>query len=71
MPSGLKYSSVKETKMQGVQPGTAQEIPELAKYVILVLAIIAVVLTAGWGKIMDMLRSKSARKSEPAPKEEK
>ena len=57
--------------MQGVQPGTAQNIPEVMKWIILAVAIIAVILTAGWGKIMDMLRSKSARKSESAPKEEK
>jgi len=54
--------------MQGVQPGTAQDIPELAKYVILVLAIIAVVLTAGWGKIMDSIKSR--KKAAPPTKEE-
>ena len=55
--------------MQGVQPGTAQEIPVLAKYVILVLAIIAVILTAGWGRIMDWMRSR--KKAAPAAKQEK
>ena len=44
-----------------VQPGTAQEIPELMKWVILVLAIIAVTLTAAWGKIADMVKSKKSK----------
>ena len=55
--------------MQGVQPGTAQEIPEMLKWIILVLAIIAVVLTSAWGKLADMMRGR--KKAVPAPKEEK
>lgn len=69
MPSGLKYSSAKETKMQGVQPGTAQNIPEVIKWIILALAIIAVVLTSGWGKISDWMRSR--KKAAPAAKQAK
>ena len=46
--------------MQGVQPQTGQEIPELAKYVI---------LTAGGGKIIDWMRSR--KKAAPAAKQEK
>jgi len=61
MQSGLKYSSAKETKMQGVPPGTAQEIPELA--------VIAVILTAGWDKIIDWMRSR--KKAAPAAQQEK
>lgn len=55
--------------MQGVQPGTAQEIPELMKWIILVLAIIAVILTSAWGKITESLRGR--KKMAPTPKEEK
>jgi len=47
--------------MQGVPPGTAQEIPELA--------VIAVILTAGWDKIIDWMRSR--KKAAPAAQQEK
>lgn len=41
-----------------VQPGTAQEIPMFAKIIILVLSIIAVILTAAWGKLSEMVKGK-------------
>ena len=44
--------------MQAVEPGTAQNIPTYAKIIILVLSVIAVVLTAAWGKIADMMKSR-------------
>ena len=44
--------------MQGVQPGTAQNIPIFAKIIILVLSVIAVVLTAAWGKIAEMMKGR-------------
>ncbi len=44
--------------MLAVQPGTAQNIPVYAKIIILVLSIIAVILTAAWGKIMDMMKGR-------------
>jgi len=45
-----------------IQPGTAQEIPMFAKIIILVLSIIAVVLTAAWGKLSDIVKSKKNNK---------
>jgi len=56
--------------MQAVEPGTAQNIPDFAKIIILVLSIIAVVLTSGWGKIMDMIKSrkKAALPTKEEPK---
>ena len=50
--------------MLAVEPGTAQNIPGYAKIIILVLSIIAVVLTAAWGKIMDMIKSRVKKKPE-------
>ena len=44
--------------MQAVEPGTAQNIPMFAKIIILVLSIIAVVLTAAWGKLSDIVKEK-------------
>ena len=56
--------------MQAVEPGTAQNIPGFAKIIILVLSIIAVILTSGWGKIMDMIKSrkKAALPTKEEPK---
>jgi len=56
--------------MQAVEPGTAQNIPDFAKIIILVLSVIAVVLTSGWGKIMDMIKSrkKAALPTKEEPK---
>lgn len=50
--------------MLAVEPGTAQNIPVYAKIIILVLSIIAVTLTAAWGKIMDMIKSRVKKKPE-------
>lgn len=50
--------------MQAVEPGTAQNIPAFAKIIILVLSIIAVTLTASWGKIMDSIKSRKKNKPE-------
>ena len=54
--------------MLAVEPGTAQNIPVYAKIIILVLSIIAVVLTATWGKIMDMIKMKVKGKNKPETK---
>jgi hypothetical protein len=48
--------------MQAVEPGTAQNIPVYAKIIILVLSLCAVVLTAAWGKLSDIVKSKKNNK---------
>jgi hypothetical protein len=48
--------------------GTAQEIPIYAKIIILIICLIAVVLTAAWGKVMELLKGANKKKS-PAVKE--
>jgi len=52
-----------------VEPGTAQEIPMFAKYIILVLCIVAVTLTAAWGKMAELMKSGSKKKTETVTKE--
>ena len=51
--------------MLAVEPGTAQNIPAFAKIIILVLSIIAVVLTAAWGKITERLKARGKKNPEP------
>ncbi len=43
--------------------GTAQEIPMFAKIIILVICLIAVVLTAAWGKVVEMTKGASKKKA--------
>jgi len=50
--------------MLAVEPGTAQNIPDFVKIIILVLSVIAVALTAAWGKIMDSIKSRKKNKPE-------
>jgi len=45
-----------------VAPGTAQEIPAVAKYIILAVAIIAVILVSAWGKIFGWIGQLFRRK---------
>jgi hypothetical protein len=54
-----------------VEPGAAQEIPMFAKFVILALCIVAVTLTAAWGKVMELMKGGSKKKAEPVTKESK
>ena len=54
-----------------VAPGTAQEIPMFAKIIILVICVIAVVLTAAWGKVIDILKGGGKKKSATVTKETK
>jgi len=43
--------------------GTAQEIPMFAKIIILVICLIAVVLTAAWGKVVEMTKGAGKKKA--------
>jgi len=45
--------------------GTAQEIPLFAKIIILIICMAAVVLTAAWGKVMEMIKGAGKRKAVP------
>ena len=45
-----------------VAPGTAQNIPETAKWIILGLAIVAVLVTCAWGKIFGWIGQLFRRK---------
>ena len=56
--------------MLQAQPGTAQEIPLFAKMIILVISLIAVILTAAWGKVIESIKGIGKKKA-PAAKEEK
>jgi len=56
--------------MLQAQPGTAQEIPFYAKMIILFISLVAVILTAAWGKIIEMIKGIGKKKA-PVAKEEK
>jgi len=56
--------------MLQAEPGTAQNIPVFAKIIILVISLVAVVLTAAWGKIIEMIKGIGKKKA-PVAKEEK
>ena len=45
-----------------IEPGTAQNIPEYAKIIIVIMSIIVIILTSCWGKLMAMTKSKHKEK---------
>ena len=54
-----------------VEPGTAQNIPETLRWVILGVSIVAVLLTCSFSKIMEVMRGRSKKKkaeAQPLPK---